>query len=203
MVAFVMERNGLDPDAVIGGKLRAFGSSARLGRGEYMVAEADESDRSFLLLWPSIAVLTNIDDEHMESYGRFQDLQAAFVDFANKVPFYGSVIACADDPGLGPVLPRVKRRLLTYGLDAALPLAGTRPAEHLAGTSVALGSFGARCQVSRRRGDALELLGQLELSVPGRHNLQGSISRERPRRSGRSKAPNGDSSDTVNRGACW
>ena len=98
MIALVLERAGLDPTAVIGGRLSAFGSNARLGRGQYMVAEADESDRSFLVLWPSIAVITNIDDEHLEAYGRFEDLQQAFVDFANKVPFYGSVVACADDP---------------------------------------------------------------------------------------------------------
>ena len=84
MIAFVLEQNGLDPDAVIGGRLRAFGSSARLGRGEYMVAEADESDRSFLMLWPSIAVLTNIDNEHMESYGSLEDQQVAFAEIANK-----------------------------------------------------------------------------------------------------------------------
>ena len=82
-----------------------------------MVAEADESDRSFLMLWPSIAVMTNIDHEHMESYGSFAELQQAFADFANKVPFYGSVVACADDPNLAAVLPRVTRRLVTYGLD--------------------------------------------------------------------------------------
>ena len=97
MVALVLERAGLDPTAVIGGRLSAFGSNARLGRGEYMVAEADESDRSFLKLSPTIAVITNIDHEHMENYGSFDDLQQAFVDFANKVPFYGAVVACADD----------------------------------------------------------------------------------------------------------
>ena len=98
MVALVLERAGLDPTAVIGGRLSAFGSNARLGRGEFMVAEADESDRSFLKLFPTIAVMTNIDHEHLENYGGFDDLQQAFVDFANKVPFYGGVIACADDP---------------------------------------------------------------------------------------------------------
>src|SRR5439155_22257672 len=97
MVAMVLERAGLDPTAVIGGRLSAFGSNARLGRSEYLVAEADESDRSFLRLTPTVAVMTNIDREHMESYGSFADLQQAFVDFANKVPFYGSVVACADD----------------------------------------------------------------------------------------------------------
>ena len=177
MIAFVLERSGLDPDVVIGGRLRAFGSGARLGRGEYMVAEADESDRSFLMLWPSIAVMTNIDHEHMESYGNFAELQEAFADFANKVPFYGSVIACADDPHMAPVLPRVKRPLLTYGLGTAGLLHGTSPTPtaHLAGTDIELGGFGVRSVVHRRRGDATERLGVLELTVPGRYNLQNAL----------------------------
>ena len=175
MIALVLERAGLDPTAVIGGRLSAFGSNARLGRGELMVAEADESDRSFLKLFPTMAVVTNIDYEHLESYGGFDDLQQAFVDFANKVPFYGSVIACADDPGLAPVLPRVTRRLSTYGLDATGPLGGTRPAAHLAGTAVELGAFGGRCLVHCWRDDRMEPLGVLELSVPGRHNLLNAL----------------------------
>jgi len=118
MIALVLERAGLDPTAVIGGRLSAFGSNARLGRGELMVAEADESDRSFLKLFPTIAVITNIDHEHLENYGGFDDLQQAFVDFANKVPFYGAVIACADDAPLAAVLPRLTRRVTTYGLSA-------------------------------------------------------------------------------------
>ena len=91
MAALVLERAGLDPTAVIGGRLSAFGSNARLGRGECMVVEADESDRSFLKLSPSIAVITNIDHEHMESYESWENLQQAFADFANKVPFYGEI----------------------------------------------------------------------------------------------------------------
>src|SRR5712692_11751060 len=116
MIALVLERAGLDPTVVIGGRLSAFGSNARLGRGELMVAGADESDRSFLKLFPAIAVITNIDHEHLESYGGFGDLQQAFVDFANKVPFYGAVVACADDPSLAAVVPRMTRRVTTYGL---------------------------------------------------------------------------------------
>ncbi|MBI2186685.1 MAG: UDP-N-acetylmuramate--L-alanine ligase [Acidobacteria bacterium] len=192
MIAFVLEQCGLDPDAVIGGRLRAFGSSARLGRGGYMVAEADESDRSFLRLWPSIAVVTNIDYEHMESYASFAELQQAFADFANKVPFYGAVIACADDPHLAPVLPRITRRLMTYGFDPAglRPLdvagreprpttshegSGLRPAAHVFGSDVQLGAFGGRCVVHRRSGDTTERLGAIELSIPGRHNLQNAL----------------------------
>ena len=119
MIALVLERAGLDPTAVIGGRLSAFGSNARLGRGELMVAEADESDRSFLKLFPTIAVITNIDHEHLENYGSFADLQQAFVDFANKVPFYGSVVCSADDANLATVIPRMTRRVITYGLDSA------------------------------------------------------------------------------------
>src|SRR6188472_125530 len=109
MVALVLERAGLDPTAVIGGRLSAFGSNARLGQGEYMVAEADESDRSFLKLSPSIAVITNIDREHMEAYGTFDRLVEAFVDFADRVPFYGAVVACADDAPVAAMLPRLTR----------------------------------------------------------------------------------------------
>src|SRR5688500_6368100 len=135
MIAFVLEQAGLDPTAVIGGRLKAFGSNARLGGGEFMVAEADESDRSFLLLWPSIAVITNVDYEHMDSYASFDELQQAFADFANKVPFYGGVVACADDAYLAAVLPRVKRRLVTYGFDASAQIVGS---------DVELGAFGGR-----------------------------------------------------------
>src|SRR6186713_460616 len=118
MIALMLERAGLDPTAVIGGRLSAFGSNARLGRGELMVAEADESDRSFLKLFPTMAVITNIDHEHLENYGGFDDLRQAFVDFANKVPFYGGVVACLDDENLTAILPRITRRVITYGLDS-------------------------------------------------------------------------------------
>jgi UDP-N-acetylmuramate--alanine ligase len=167
MIAFVLARGGLDPDAVIGGRLRAFGSNARLGRGEYMVAEADESDRSFLMLWPSIAVITNVDREHMESYGSFEELQQAFAEFANKVPFYGAVVACADDPHLVPVLPRLRRRLVTYGI--------TNPSANFAGTEVEVGTFGGRCVVHQRRDGEAQRLGTLEVMLPGRHNLQNAM----------------------------
>ena len=120
MIAFVLERAGLDPTAVIGGRLSAFGSNARLGRGELMVAEADESDRSFLKLFPTIAVITNIDHEHLENYGGFDDLQQAFVDFAEQ----GAVLRRGhrlrdDPPALRLYLPRLTRRVMTYGLSAS------------------------------------------------------------------------------------
>jgi UDP-N-acetylmuramate--alanine ligase len=177
MIALVLERAGLDPTAVIGGRLSAFGSNARLGRGEYMVAEADESDRSFLMLWPSIAVMTNIDHEHMENYGSFADLQQAFADFANKVPFYGGVVACADDPSLSAILPQLKRKVVTYGLQSHAPSAAPGRGATYAGSGVELGAFGGRCFVDRRPHpqSAPERLGMLELVVPGRHNLQNAL----------------------------
>src|SRR6187431_489897 len=135
MIALALERAGLDPTAVIGGRLSAFGSNARLGRGELMVAEADESDRSFLKLFPTVAVITNLDHEHLENYNGFADLQQAFVDFANKVPFYGAVVACADDAELSAVMPRMSRRVITYGLAS--------PAADVTASDVQLAPFSA------------------------------------------------------------
>src|SRR5262245_59387421 len=167
MIALVLERAGLDPTAVIGGRLSAFGSNARLGRGEYMVAEADESDRSFLKLSPSLAVITNIDREHMEAYGGFDDLQQAFVDFANKVPFYGAVVACADDAGLSRLMSRFTRRVITYGLDAPDAIVGA--------SAVTLEGFGSRSTIVRRTDRDVEELGTLTLAIPGRHSVQNAL----------------------------
>ncbi len=168
MIALVLERAGLDPTAVIGGRLSAFGGNARLGRGELMVAEADESDRSFLKLFPTIAVITNIDHEHLENYGGFDDLQQAFVDFANKVPFYGAVVACADDVHLSAVLGRMTRRVTTYGLDADADITAS---------DITLDPFTVRAVVSRREvhASAKTRLGPLTLNVSGRHNLQNAL----------------------------
>ncbi len=167
MIALVFERAGLDPTAVIGGRLSAFGSNARLGRGEYMVVEADESDRSFLKLSPAIAVITNIDREHMESYGDWATLQRAFADFANKVPFYGAVVACTDDAAVRELLPELSRRLITYALDDR--------AADVVGRGMALEAFGSTCEVLQRRGDETRSLGRLRLRVPGRHNLLNAL----------------------------
>ena len=166
MVALVLERAGLDPTAVIGGRLSAFGSNARLGQGDYMVVEADESDRSFLKLSPAIAVMTNIDREHMESYGTWDNLQQAFAEFANKVPFYGAVIACADDRPVRELLPRLTRRVITYGFTDA----------EVAGADLQLEAFGSRCTVRlKRESGGFETAGELRLRVPGRHNALNAI----------------------------
>jgi UDP-N-acetylmuramate--alanine ligase len=169
MVALVLERAGLDPTAIIGGRLSAFGSNARLGRGALMVAEADESDRSFLKLFPTIAVITNLDHEHLESYGGFGELQQAFVEFANRVPFYGAVVACADDPNLAAVLPQMTRRVITYGLDS--------PAAEITADAISVKPMSVTARVHRRlpgRSEASEL-GEIELHVPGRHNLSNAL----------------------------
>lgn len=183
MVALVLERAGLDPTAVIGGRLSAFGSNARLGRGEYMVAEADESDRSFLTLSPSIAVITNIDREHMDAYGSFADLQQAFVDFANKVPFYGAVVACADDAELCAVMSRFTRRLIRYGIEDGSREDGDREPPMIVAKNVRLEGFGSRSVIERHeRRSALakatggtERLGELTLAVPGRHSVSNAL----------------------------
>lgn len=162
MVALVLDRGGLDPTVVVGGRLGVLGSGARLGRGDYMVVEADESDRSFLRLSPTIAVVTNIDREHLDTYHDMADLQEAFVGFVNKVPFFGSAVLCLDDPPLQDILSRVERRVITYGLS---------PNAQLSARDVRLGPGGA--SYSAARGG--QVLGQVELKVPGLHNVLNSL----------------------------
>src|SRR5271156_6813862 len=115
MIATVLAAGGLDPTVVVGGRVDALGSNARLGKSQYLVAEADESDRSFLRLSPILAVVTNLDREHMDCYRDMADVEDAFVEFMDRVPFYGATTACLDNELLATVLPRVRRRVLTYG----------------------------------------------------------------------------------------
>src|SRR5246127_5329778 len=115
MVASVLGAGGLDPTVVVGGRVDAMGSNARLGTSKYLVAEADESDRSFLKLSPILAVVTNLDREHMDCYRDMEDVERAYLDFMDRVPFYGAVTACADNPQLAAILPRAQRRVFTYG----------------------------------------------------------------------------------------
>src|SRR5438270_8319426 len=115
MVAAVLAAGQLDPTVVVGGRVDAMGSNARLGKSHYLVAEADESDRSFLKLSPILSVVTNIDREHMDWYGYMRDVKCTFVEFMDRVPFYGMVVACNDDPLLRRLVPQVQRRVVTYG----------------------------------------------------------------------------------------
>jgi UDP-N-acetylmuramate--alanine ligase len=162
MVAMVLDHGGLDPTVVVGGRLGVLGSGARLGSGDYMVVEADESDRSFLRLTPTVAVVTNIDREHLDTYRDIADLQEAFVGFVNKVPFYGLAVLCLDDPPLQDILARVERRAVTYGLS---------PNAHLSARDVALGPAGA----SYTAVAGGQTLGRVELRVPGAHNVLNSL----------------------------
>ncbi|MBU2470102.1 MAG: UDP-N-acetylmuramate--L-alanine ligase, partial [Proteobacteria bacterium] len=118
LVATLLAAGGLDPTVVVGGKLAALGSNARLGSGEFLVAEADESDGSFTRLSPVVVVVTNVDREHMEHYGSDQALDEAFVEFMNKVPFYGAAVLCLDDERLTGLIPRVNKRTITYGISS-------------------------------------------------------------------------------------
>jgi len=171
MVALVLERAGLDPTAVIGGRLSAFGSNARLGRGAPMVVEADESDRSFLTLSPAIALVTNIDREHMDAYGSWQALKDAFLQFINKVPFHGAAVLCVDDEPVRELLPRTSRRVITYGFaDASGSIQPDIAAENMR-----LEPFASRCIVSRVTEGVRETLGEMTVAVPGRHNLLNAL----------------------------
>ena len=116
MIGTVLSEAGLDPTLIIGGRLNSLKTNARLGKGEYLVAEADESDKSFLKLNPTMAVITNIDPEHMENYKNFSEVKKCFINFANKVPFYGAVVACADHPQVRKIFPELSRRVVTYGI---------------------------------------------------------------------------------------
>lgn len=167
MIALMLERAGLDPTAVIGGRLADFESNARVGRSEYLVAEADESDRSFLRLMPTMTVVTNIDREHLESYAGFDDLASAFALFAAKVPFYGCAVLCVDDPHVRAIRARVGARVVTYGVDS--------PDADVAAREMALTAGGSRFAVVDRRHGHESDLGELALGVPGRHNVQNAL----------------------------
>jgi len=162
MMATVFEAAGLDPTVVIGGKLEAWGTNARLGHGEFMVAEADESDGSFLRLSPTIAVVTNIDLEHLDHYADFDELRDAFVEFLNKVPFYGTGVVCLDDPEVQEIMPRVTRRLLTYGENPQADIRATEITVDATGTTVV-------CFAKNER------LGEFRLQVLGRHNALNAL----------------------------
>jgi UDP-N-acetylmuramate--alanine ligase len=168
MVASVLTAGGLDPTVVVGGRVDAMGSNARLGTTPYLVAEADESDRSFLKLSPILAVVTNLDREHMDCYHDMADVELAFVEFMDRVPFYGAVTACADNALLKGILPIVRRRVLTYGAmsEADFRLELLEGCKTI-GDAEKQGSCFSRFQVHTSDG----LLGPFELHVPGRHNV--------------------------------
>ena len=163
MVATILGHAGFDPTTVVGGVVDTLGSNARLGKSDWFVTEADESDRSFLMLYPTIAVVTNIDKEHMESYKGMEDVVQCFTDFVNKVPFYGACVLCLDDPNVQLIIPKIKRRRVTYGMTAQADISAQdiRYSEN----------FGATFKVFK----GAELLGEISMPVPGQHNIYNAL----------------------------
>ena len=162
MVAMILDKGGLDPTVVVGGRLGVLGSGARLGRGDFMVAEADDSDRSFLKLTPTVAVVTNIDREHLDTYKDLADVKQAFLNFVNKVPFYGAGVVCLDDGPVQDILPRVERRVVTYGLS---------PQAQVSARDVRLKPGGSTYVLSANG----QTLGEIDVAVPGAHNVLNSL----------------------------
>ncbi len=162
LIATILARAGLDPTTVIGGKLHAMGTSARLGQGELLVAEADESDGTFLLLSPAIAVVTNIDPEHLDYYGDMDRVRSAYLEFINRVPFYGVSVLCLDNVNVRALVPQVRKRLITYGT--------TSDADYVARD---LCIVGMETIFEAVRGDTL--LGTIRLRLPGRHHALNAL----------------------------
>jgi UDP-N-acetylmuramate--alanine ligase len=163
LVATVLRHAGLDPTVVVGGKVNALGSNARLGAGDLFVAEADESDGSFLKLTPTIAVITNIDPEHLDHYGTHENIKDAFVQYANRVPFYGLAIMCVDHPHVQAILPRIERRHVTYGISRHADYRAKNP--RYEGLATRFDAFHGN-----------ESLGEFVVRMPGAHNVLNALS---------------------------
>ena len=159
IVATILNYAGLDPTVVVGGRVGTMGgSNARVGRSDFLVVESDESDGSFLKLAPIVAVVTNVDREHLDHYPSLDAIRAAFIEFVNKVPFYGVVIVCLDDPNVQGLLPEIRRRTITYGTSAQADVEATE---------IACGPFATDFRLRYRTSD----LGRFRLAIPGRHNV--------------------------------
>ena len=156
MAAYVLTQGELDPTVVVGGRLNTWGSNAKLGKGDFILVEADESDKSFLKLSPTIAVVTNIDREHLDFYKDLDEIKAHFVQFVNKVPFYGAVIICLDDPNVQAIIPSITRRIISYGMTAQADISASQ-------VEVLHDKFGSAFNVRYRGQD----LGRVHLNVPG------------------------------------
>jgi UDP-N-acetylmuramate--alanine ligase len=163
MVATILGHAGVDPTTIVGGVVDTLGSNARLGQSDWFVTEADESDRSFLMLYPTVAIVTNVDREHMDSYKGMEDVMQCFTDFVNKVPFYGAAIICLDDPNVQAIIPHIKRRRVTYGFSAQADVSAHDIRYN--------DSFGSTFTVWR----GAEVLGEINLPVPGKHNVYNAL----------------------------
>ncbi len=162
MAGMVLEAAGLDPTIIVGGKVKNFGSNNVMGSGKYIVVEADEYDHSFLSLTPCIAGITNVDEDHLDCYRNLDDIKGAFIEYANKVPFFGSVIACLDDPGVQTILPHINKKIVTYGL--------SRQADVQA-LNIEMKNFAASYDLSYKG----YKLGRISMKVSGKHNIQNSL----------------------------
>lgn len=158
LIAQILETAGLDPTIIVGGRLNTIGAHAKLGEGDFIVAEADESDRSFLYLSPFIAVLTNLDEEHLDQYKNVEEIRKAFVNFANKVPFYCPVVLCLDDANLQSLIPSLERRIITYGFSTQADIFARDPVFDKFSSTSTLFYKG-------------EKIGSLQLNVPGVHSI--------------------------------
>jgi UDP-N-acetylmuramate--alanine ligase len=163
MVSLILMEGGIDPTVIVGGRLHGLaGSNARLGKGDFIVVEADEFDRSFLSITPTIAVLTTLETDHLDCYRDLEDIKSAFIQFAQKVPFYGFVVLCLDEPALQDIMPKIKKKIITYGLNGQADLQAV-DIVHKQNTS--------RFTVVQEGKD----LGEIELQIPGRHNVQNAL----------------------------
>lgn len=162
MASEVLSKGGFDPTIIIGGRVDRFGSGARLGKGEFLIAEADESDGSFLNLYPTIAVVTNIDAEHLDFYHNFENIKSAFVKFINKVPFYGATILCLDDPVIQEVIPKIEKRFWTYGIQSNADVTAS---------DVSFDKFNSSFTVKLKG----EEVGRLTLGMPGIYNVYNAL----------------------------
>ena len=163
LTGMVLTEAGFDPTIVVGGQVHILGTNARLGKGDYLVAEADEYDRSFLELTPVVAVITNVEADHLDTYRDIEDIRDAFAAFANRVPFYGAVVLCSDDPGAQSLIPRIKRRLVTYG---------ESPEATLSAREIRLEASGTTFEVWNGEQGRL---GSVRLRLPGRHNVLNAL----------------------------
>jgi UDP-N-acetylmuramate--alanine ligase len=162
LIASVLATGGLDPTVVIGGRLNSIGSNARLGQGDFLVAEADESDGSFLKLMPTIAVVTNIDPEHLDYYRGIEEIKETFLDFLNKIPFYGLAVLCLDHPNIQSLIPRLKKRFTTYGLTTQADF-GAR--------EIVFDGLSSSFDVIRQRQE----VGRLKIRMPGLHSVYNAL----------------------------
>ncbi len=162
MIGHILTEAGLDPTIIVGGRVKSLGSNAKLGQGEYLVAEADEFDRSFLRLTPTIAVVTTLEAEHLDYYKDLEEIKSVFTEFVNKVPFYGSVILCLDEATIQEIMPRIERPIVTYGLV---------PQADLVAHSIQFSESRSFFKVRNRDKD----LGEISLLVPGIHNVKNSL----------------------------